>query len=114
MSKASVTKKFINETYGTGYVFQISYCGANAILTGLEPFGYHAGIYGWNCDMYELKTSTGIRICVETGYRPSGIKVPSELLNTYNAKAGEAYEMSNMNEALTAVRTKFADELVKL
>lgn len=44
----------------------MGYCDLWGALAGIDPDGYTAGVYGWNCDVYLIG---GLTIC--TGYRPA-------------------------------------------
>lgn len=39
------------------------YCDLQYLLSGVDPIGYNAGVYGWNYDVYVLDG-----ICILTGY----------------------------------------------
>lgn len=45
---------------------RVGYCDLWGALAGIDPNGYTAGVYGWNCDVYLIG---GLTIC--TGYRPA-------------------------------------------
>ena len=45
---------------------RVGYCDLWGALAGIDPDGYTAGVYGWNCDVYLIG---GLTIC--TGYRPA-------------------------------------------
>lgn len=45
---------------------RVGYCDLQDALRGIDPDGYTAGVYGWNCDVYLIG---GLTIC--TGYRPA-------------------------------------------
>ena len=79
--KAEVTQKYIRAVYGDS-LYSVSYCGAQNLLYGLEPFAYNAGVYGWNCDYYYINGA-----CICTGYRPHGQKVNYYTLAEYDRKA---------------------------
>ena len=63
--KQRVTAKCIREAERAGApTVRVGYCGAQYLLSGIEPDYYTAGVYGWNCDIYRI---AGLTIC--TGYR---------------------------------------------
>ena len=63
--KQRVTAKCIREAERAGApTVHVGYCGAQYLLSGIEPDYYNAGVYGWNCDIYRI---AGLTIC--TGYR---------------------------------------------
>jgi hypothetical protein len=86
--KFKTTRKAINDRF---LVFQVSYCGVQTLLRYQNPFAYNSGIYGWNCDYYEVN---GIVIC--TGYRPHGISTDKtrEIFNKYE-KMAQALDEDN-------------------
>ncbi len=80
--KLQTTKKAIKNNFGT--VISIGYCDAQYLLYFKDPFAYNAGVYGWNCDFYQIGG-----ICISTGYSPIGENVSNEILRTLENKAGE-------------------------
>lgn len=50
-------------------VIKVGYCGAYNLLRGLQPVGYMSGVYGWNCDVYDVSGAF-----IVTGYRFYGIR----------------------------------------
>lgn len=81
--KTKVTNKEIRPNYNN--ILSIGYCEAQFLLRGVSPFGYNCGVYGWNCDFYDIDG-----ICVSTGYRPIGKRVNYSLLKEYEDKANRA------------------------
>jgi hypothetical protein len=82
---AKLTRKDINVLRSIGYtVYNVPYCEAQHLLTGLERFGYNAGIYGWNWSAYKVYDAI-----IVTGYRnfPCGKEVPN--LAEHEATAAE-------------------------
>ena len=79
--KAETTQKYIRNVYGD-ILYSVSYCSAQNLLYGLDPFAYNAGVYGWNCDYYYING-----ICICTGYRPHGMKVDYNTLAYYDKQA---------------------------
>lgn len=82
--KYKTTAKAIRNGYSK--IISIGYCGAQNLLSVLEPSAYTCGIYGWNFNLYEFK---GVAIC--TGYRgmPSGANYDYERLGFFEKKAEE-------------------------
>lgn len=60
--KIKTTRKAIVDS--SERIVSVGYCGAQALLSTVEPFAYTAGTYGWNFDAYRIGDLT---IC--TGYR---------------------------------------------
>lgn len=81
MNVKKVTRGYIYNHYNK--VYAISYCGAQALLSRLDRFGYNAGVYGWNYDAYDM----GNGICITTGYRPIGEHVDIDKLRLYEQSA---------------------------
>lgn len=69
---------------GYRQVVVIPYCNAQTLLTYQDPVAYAAGVYGWNCDVYDM--GGGVAIC--TGYRPTGnIRPDCLVLRRFEEKA---------------------------
>ncbi len=60
--KIKTTAKTIRN--GGGVILKAGYCELQHLLTGVEPFAYTCGVYGWNFDAYFVE---GVTVC--TGYR---------------------------------------------
>ena len=60
--KYKTTRKAITEGYSN--IVSVGYCGAQSLLSVVEPIAYTCGVYGWNFDVYLVE---GLTIC--TGYR---------------------------------------------
>lgn len=78
--KIKVTNKRIRDYYSD--IIAIPYCDAQTLLSLVNPFAYNAGVYGWNCDFYEVEN-----ICISTGYRTIGRDIDMVLLREYEDKA---------------------------
>ena len=64
-TKQRTTARNIREAMRAGApTVYVGYCDAWAMLSGIAPYYYTAGVYGWNCDIYII---AGLTIC--TGYR---------------------------------------------
>ena len=79
--KVKITRNDINTNFVK--VYSVSYCGAQSLLSVLEPFGYNAGVYGWDYDAYDM----GNGICITTGYRPIGEHANIDKLRLYEQSA---------------------------
>lgn len=75
-----VTNKAVKETHTR--VFAASYCSMQNLLKYRKRNAYTAGVYGWNSDIYTIGT-----VAISTGYRPTGISLPYNLVREYEAKA---------------------------
>lgn len=68
--------------------YKIGYCSAYYLLYGIEPFGYTAGVYGWDSDAYSLYIDGIGHITISTGYRPVGAdSIDYDILNKYEQLA---------------------------
>lgn len=105
MPKMKTTKKFIRENYQT--IINVDYCNLQFLLRYEHPFGYTHGIYGWQCDFYDVNG-----ICICTGYDTMATKKnpgPSyELTRKYDDLA-----RSLLNNNQHVVLKAKLDELLK-
>ena len=109
--KLQTTKKAIKNNFYT--VISIGYCDAQYLLYFKDPFAYSAGINGWACDYYQIKNT-----CISTGYSPIGEKVPYELLNELENKAGEiardySIEYKDKAALIESLLTQLIDSIKK-
>lgn len=80
--KFKTTRKAINDNYVT--VIKVGYCDLQWLLYYDNPIAYNAGVYGWNCDIYEITPT----IAISTGYNPFGnIRAPLEICRKYDEMA---------------------------
>jgi len=84
--KFKTTQKAIKEGYSD--IYAVNYCDACNILAPFEPVAYTAGIYGWNCDVYQFG-----QYAIATGYRTIGDVVPYELIKALNDDAKTFLEL---------------------
>lgn len=68
-----MTKKQVVD--GSAKVFSAPYCRLQNTLAYQSPIAYTCGVYGWNCDVYDL----GYNISLTTGYAPFGKEIPTEV-----------------------------------
>jgi len=61
MNKVKVSMKDMRDNY---YVIGIPYCKAQYLLSYQNPVAYSSGVYGWNCDYYDIDN-----VVISTGYR---------------------------------------------
>lgn len=77
-------------------VIRIGYCDLYFLLDTIERSGYNCGVYGWNCDIYRVYTSTGKLVVITTGYRNMrGESVDYKTVRRYNDIAKSVSEYSN-------------------
>ena len=84
--KCKTTAKAIRENYGSR-ILSIGYGGAQELLRYETPFAYSSGVYGWNCDYYDIDG-----VCIATGYRPIGRDVDYAALREAEKRAREIYD----------------------
>lgn len=60
------------------------YCDLQYLLSGVDPIGYNAGIYGWNYDVYIIGN-----VCILTGYRWLNKYPRAEKIEEYEQKASK-------------------------
>jgi hypothetical protein len=109
--KFKTTKKYINSIYNP--VYSVGYCGAYYLLYGLEPFAYHCGVYGWNCDYYY---SNSVVIC--TGYRPHGLSTIGKTAD-FEKQARKVVENNQLSYCekcyqVSVIRTAWISELLNI
>ena len=81
--KFKTTKK---EMLENAKVIAVPYCALQYLLSHKEPVAYTSGIYGWNCDIYEV----GSNWYISTGYRPFGnVSVDIDIINDIERRAEE-------------------------
>lgn len=67
LAKQCVTARCIREAERAGRpTVRVGYADLQDAMLGITPDYYTAGVYGWNCDVYNI---AGLTIC--TGYRPA-------------------------------------------
>lgn len=81
--KIRTTYKAIRKEYGRN-ILSVSYCDLQYLLHYENPFAYSAGVYGWSCDYYDIGG-----VCISTGYKPIGKRVPHELTRRFEEQAEE-------------------------
>lgn len=77
MTKRKMTMKSVKDyAKVTGRpIYKTGYLNLQNELEMVEPDGYTAGVYGWNCDVYIFYD-----FIVTTGYRPFGDNISLETL----------------------------------
>lgn len=107
--KLHTTQRAIRNAY-PGKVISISYCAAYYLLAYQSPFAYNAGVYGWNCDYYNIDGTV-----ISTGYRPHGKNVNYDIVNKWNKKAQAVYDTvrdyNDRREIINGYLNEFIKEL---
>ena len=73
-------------------IIRIGYCDAHYLLSGIEPFAYTEGVFGWKADFYEWDN-----VIISTGYQPIGESVNFALLENYERKAEKIVKYNEEN-----------------
>lgn len=60
----------------------IPYATLQSLLSYIQPFGYNAGVYGWNYDCYDING-----VLLMTGYRTIGKTVDRSIILKYEKQA---------------------------
>lgn len=107
--KAKVTNKYIRNTFDN--IFYVNDSRIEDAVRTIEPFAYNCGVYGWNCDFYEIDN-----VCISTGYRPIGKAIDSKIVEKYRLKI-QAIQSKNYNwmlekKHLNIVLHKFIKEVL--
>ena len=86
-----MTNKITRSMLSDKPVIKIGYCAAQSLLSLSNRIGYMAGVYGWNCDVYEFNQAYMI-----TGYRfaVKGIDVDYATVYIFE-KYAEMYKWNN-------------------
>ena len=88
--KCKVTMREVRKNYRT--IIAIGYCEAQYLLQYETPFAYSAGVYGWDCDYYDIDG-----VCISIGYRPIGKPIDYEKLREAEAAAREIWDISGLD-----------------
>lgn len=91
--KTKTTAKAIKESYRKCY--SAGYGQLQFLLRHIEPSYYHAGVYGWDYDVYIIDN-----VAIFTGYRypSSGIKhIPCEIAEKYDKHAKNIIDANHGN-----------------
>jgi hypothetical protein len=93
--KTKTTAKAIKEHYKKCY--SAGYCELQFLLSRIEPLYYHAGVYGWDYDVYIIDD-----VAIFTGYRypsRSGIKhIPYKIAEKYDKYAKKIIDANHSNK----------------
>lgn len=110
--KFKTTKKAINQNFNR--VICIGYCDAQYLLQGKNPIAYNSGVYGWNCDIYDVNG-----VAIATGYRPWGnINPDYKTIKKYEDEARKIAcnswgSYQNMIDQLDQLLNQFIEEVTK-
>ena len=83
--KLQTTKTAIQNGYYN--IISIGYCDLQNLLSYKNAFAYNTGVYGWNCDFYDVDG-----VCISSGYRPLNdvnVKFDYEIVRIYDKKASD-------------------------
>ena len=82
MNKVKVSMSDMRQNY---YIIGVGYCNAQNLLHYVSPVAYSAGVYGWNCDYYDIDG-----VVISTGYNyihSKNIKDDYALIKQYDDMA---------------------------
>ena len=106
------TKKQINQNYQN--VICVGYCELDYLLSNQEPIAYNSGVYGWNCDVYDING-----VAIVTGYRPWGNIHPDyKIIKKYEDEARKICSDSwknyqNMLDQTDKLLNQFIEEVTR-
>lgn len=84
-------------TRGADLVFRTGYGDLQNLLRYSNRYGYNAGMYGWNCDVFNFYKN-GKYIVITTGYRNlRGERIPSDIVKKYEDEARSVLEYGGAN-----------------
>lgn len=104
--KLKATKKEMRSTNP----IKVGYCELQFLLHQKAPFAYSSGMYGWDCDYYNVNG-----VIISMGYRPIGREVDYKVVKKYENLARElahkylGYEETK--EKLDLLIEKFLQEI---
>ena len=90
--KTKATKKFLRNGYKN--IIRIPACALQTLLSYRDAAYYCAGLYGWNCDIYQFGDTV-----ISTGYQTFGNIIPSGNLSAdYEHRAENIVRNYNISE----------------
>ena len=112
MGKIKTTRASILNAYAPNYLFKTGYCNLQTLFHYDEPKAYTRGVYGWNCDLYDVDG-----VGITTGYRGmAGHSIDFELVEKYEGQAEKivySHEIAweDKKEKLHELQKEFIKEL---
>lgn len=93
------SKREVKESF---YVVGVPYCDLQYLLRFVTPFAHSEGVYGWQCDYYQVE---GSNFVISTGYSTvQNIEIEDtvkrEIIKKYNKLAAEAKDISQLEGLL--------------
>jgi hypothetical protein len=101
--KAKVANKYIRSSFDN--IFYVNDSRIEDAVRTIEPFAYNCGVFGWNCDFYEIDG-----VCISTGYRPIGKSVDYRILKKYDNRAEELSKEQDSDEKFDDLLHEFIKE----
>ena len=90
-------------------VLRVGYCGVQYLLRYADPFAYSSGVYGWDCDYYNING-----VIISTGYRPIGKSLDYDIIKKYEDEARKILlDDTNSYEEKKEKVNNLLDELVQ-
>lgn len=102
--KFKTTKK---EMLENANVIAVPYCAFESLLRFKSPVAYTSGVYGWNCDIYDV----GSNWYIAAGYRPFGnCLVAYDVINDIESRAEKILRDGDLD-----IRSKriYLDDLIE-
>lgn len=110
--KKQTTFKEVRNT--SKVIIKIGYCDAQNLLRCATPYAYNSGVYGWNCDFYNMYGG----IVISTGYRAIGELANYDLIKEYDDMAKQVWSDNSLsydeqNERVGMLLDRFIAEVVR-
>lgn len=105
------SKKEVKENF---YVVGVPYCDLQYLLRFQTPFAHSEGVYGWQCDYYQVD---GSNFVISTGYSTvQNIEIDDtikrDIIKKYNVLAAKENGVNCINE-LEALLYFFKQEIME-
>ena len=112
MEKIKTTAKAIKETYKKCY--SAYYGSLQFLLSRIEPLYYHAGVYGWDYDVYIIDDDVAIFMggrCPSSGIK----RIPYEVAEKYDKYAKKIIDANYdyTDSANQSYKYKFVSDVLK-
>lgn len=96
--KTKISKNQIYANFKKENCFQIGYCQLQHLFSENRAIWYNRGVYGWNCDIYDLGC-----YCITTGYRPFGRTLPVDILQKYEKVDAKIHDQKDRDAAIASL-----------
>ena len=96
--KTKISKNQIYANFGKENCFFVGYCELQHVLAKERANWYQNGLYGWNCDIYDLGN-----YCITTGYRPFGRQLPADIFRKYKNIDANVHSQEDRDSAIASL-----------